>query len=180
MIVGTRKYVGYHKIGCLSNHVRVLSWLTYNGFKVGARIVADISNIEYESFKTVDKNSRDNIVYGESEGTVKMQIGLKYDLSMHELLKLGDDIRFNFTLKNCKLDKRILYRDEQDRVTLEFVEIGSGSIPNVDITDDSEEGVVRKEWVFLRSLSDNRPQIPEGSPSIAKKPHGYGVSINIE
>lgn len=192
-------------VGCYSRLVRVLGWIVLDGYRIGARVSVNCEGLGYEKMAVVSENRVNCLKVGESYGRVLVHRGMIYDLSMRELVSLADCLELNFTFSNCKLDDKILDKDENKRVIYKFREIGEFWIPDIDIGSvDTEGNVVEKDWspLFkrpeemgsekgefestgkieqLKDVKNSESSEKDGENSVEDKIIGtYGVSIILE
>lgn len=164
------------KTGGLSRYAEVTSWLSFQGFKIGARVAVHKKGLSYKKFYPEKSEASDNTAHGDYEGRVPLIPGLVYEMSMYELLNFGDCIELNYQLSNCYLDMRVVSRDSNNRVVVEFREIG-GMIPTLDVSAQEykegilNESVVPRNWAFVEEQPTSTKEI------VSNK--GYGTRIEI-
>lgn len=172
------------RVGGLSRYVRVVSWLEYEGFRVGARVSISKGKLLCKRFAPIESEMRDNTAHGEFIGVETLESGRVYELSMYELLNLGDCPELNFQLDNCYLDRRIISRDPSNRVVLEFCErgvsVGSLVLGSEEYIRGISEGtVVGRDWSILKRPVDSVEIINKVEKPIREEHRSYGTSIEI-
>lgn len=172
------------KIGGLSSYVRVVNWLEYEGFRVGARVTVSKIEMPCKRFSSVESEMHDNTAHGEYVGVETISPGWVYELSMYELLCLGDCPELNFKFDNCYLNSEIVSRDPNNRVVLEFCERGFGIETLTLGSEEYLEGisggtVVSRDWTMLGTPKESVEVVEKEIKEVVEEPKGYGTSIEI-
>ena len=173
------------RVGGLSRYVRVVSWLEYDGFRVGARVSVSKGELLCKRFTPIESEMRDNTAHGEFIGVETLKSGRVYELSMYELLNLGDCPELNLQLDNCYLDRRIISRDSSNRVVLEFCERGV-SVGNLVLGSEEyskgllEGTVVGRDWAILQKPVESIEVVDRVVKPAKEEYKGYGTSIEID